>query len=241
MGYTLVTGATSDIGKQICMALAAEGHKILLSDLSEEALIETCADLGEGEHRIIPLDLSNVEESRERLTSFMKENDIAVSNAVFAAGIFSIKPLKLIDYSFVKKNFDIGVFSILFLSQALASKKFNGDNLKNIVMVSSISAIVGTKGYTTYSAVKASMLGILKSLATELAPKTRVNAILPGGVRTRTTNFIYEGLGDAIPGYLLGEGQPSDIANAVSFLMSEKSRWITGQEIIVDGGFTATH
>ena len=192
MGYTLVTGATSDIGKQICQTLVAEGHTILLSDLSEEALNDVCASLdGEG-HLILPLDLSNVEESKEALSAFIKEKQIAVTHAVFAAGIFAIKPLKLMNYEFVKKNFDIAVFSMLFLSQVLASKKTNGTNLESVVLVSSVSAIMGTKGYITYSAVKASMLGILKSLAAELAPKVRVNAVLPGGVRTRTTNFLYE-------------------------------------------------
>ena len=168
MGYTLVTGATSDIGKQICQTLVAEGHTILLSDLSEEALNDVCASLdGEG-HLILPLDLSNVEESKEALSAFIKEKQIAVTHAVFAAGIFAIKPLKLMNYEFVKKNFDIAVFSMLFLSQVLASKKTNGTNLESVVLVSSVSAIMGTKGYITYSAVKASMLGILKSLAAEL-------------------------------------------------------------------------
>lgn len=236
MGYTLVTGATSDIGKQICQTLVADGHTILLSDLSEDALNEVCASLDGKGHLILPLDLSNVEESKNVLATFIKEKQIVVTHAVFAAGIFAIKPLKLMNYEFVKKNFDIAVFSMLFLSQVLASKKINDSNLESVVLVSSVSAIMGTKGYITYSAVKASMLGILKSLAAELAPKARVNAVLPGGVRTRTTNFLYESQEGPNPRYLLGDGQPSDIANAISFLLSDKARWITGQEFVVDGG-----
>lgn len=239
MGYTLVTGATSDIGIQICQTLVAEGHTILLSDLLEDALREVCSSLsGEG-HLILPLDLSNVEESKDVLSAFIAEKQITVTHAVFAAGIFAIKPLKLLSYDFVKKNFDIAVFSMLFLSQILASKKTNGDNLKSVVLISSVSAIMGTKGYVVYSAVKASMLGILKSLSAELSPKVRVNAVLPGGVRTRATNFLYESQDGPNPRYLLGEGQPEDISNAVSFLLSDKARWITGQELIVDGGFMA--
>ena len=234
MGYTLVTGATSDIGRKICQTLIADGHTILLSDLSGDALNEVCSSLeGEG-HLILPLDLSDVEGSKDKLASFIKEKEIAV----FAAGIFAIKSLKMMSYDFVKKNFDIAVFSMLFLSQVLAAKKINGSNLESVVMVSSISAIMGTKGYITYSAVKASMLGIIKSLAAELSPKARVNAVLPGGVRTRTTNFLYESQEGPNPRYLLGDGQPCDVANAISFLLSDKARWITGQELIVDGGFT---
>lgn len=237
MRYTLITGATSDIGIQICHTLVEEGHTLLLSDLSKESLNEVKSSLKGDNHMILPLDLSNVEESKNTLVAFIKDNHIDISFAIFAAGIFTIKPLKLLNYEFIKKNFDIAVFSVIMISQVLASKKYNGTNLEGIVMVSSVSAIMGTKGYITYSAVKASMLGIVKSLAAELSPSVRVNAILPGAIRTRTTNFLYDSLEDKDSRYLLGEGKPCDVSNTISFLISDKARWITGQEIIVDGGF----
>jgi NAD(P)-dependent dehydrogenase (short-subunit alcohol dehydrogenase family) len=106
-------------------------------------------------------------------------------------------------------------------------------------MISSVSAIMGTKGYTIYGAVKGAMLGLLKSLAAELSPNVRVNAILPGGVRTRTTNFLYENQESPNPRYLLGDGEPVDIANMIEFLMSDRAKWITGQEFVVDGGLTS--
>ena len=236
MGYTLITGATSDIGRQICHTLVEEGHTHLLSDLSEDALNEVKSSL-KGNHKILPLNLSNVDESRATLEAFIKENDMEVSYAIFAAGVFAIKPLKLINYEFVKKNFDIAIFSMLILTQVLMSKKTNGSNLKGIVMISSVSAVMGTKGYITYSAVKASMLGMVKSLAAELSPNVRVNAVLPGAIRTRTTNFLYESQDSLNPRYLLGNGRPSDVSNAIAFLLSDKARWITGQQIVVDGGY----
>ena len=237
MGYTLVTGATSDIGKQICHTLVEDGHTLLLSDVSEDSLKDVVLSLRGDKHKIIALDFSDVEGSKVNLTSFIKEWNIEISHVVFAAGVFAVKPLNLINYEFVKKNFDIAIFSVLLLSQVLASKRINGHNLKSIVMISSISALMGTKGYITYSAVKASMLGILRSLAAELSPKVRVNAVLPGAVRTRTTNFLYESQEMINPRYLLGEGKAIDISNTVSFLLSDKARWITGQAIVVDGGF----
>ena len=106
-------------------------------------------------------------------------------------------------------------------------------------MISSVSAIMGTKGYAVYGAVKASMLGMLKSMAAEFAPRVRVNAIMPGGIRTKTTNFLYSMQEVPNPRYLLGDGEKTDISNMVEFLLSGKARWITGQEFVVDGGLTA--
>lgn len=236
MAYTIITGATSDIGKQICHTLESSGYSLLLTDWCEESLIETINELNpEMNHMYITLDLSNINESKEKLSKYIKDNMLSIENAVFAAGIFTIKPIKMIDYDFIKRNFDIAVFSTLMISQVLSSKKINGTNLKSIVFLSSISAKMGTKGYTVYGSVKAAMLGTMKSMAAELAPSVRVNAVLPGGVRTKTTAFLYEAM-TLSPRYLLGEGDKTDIANMIDFLLSKKSKWVTGQEFIVDGG-----
>lgn len=237
--FTLITGATSDIGKQICSTLEAAGHSLLMTDLDECTLLEARSGLKKPEiHRVLALDLSEVEQAEAKLTEFLSKEQLQVSNAVFAAGIFSVKPLKLANYAFVKKNFDIALFSIFALTRVLTSKKVNADSMHGIVMISSVSAIMGTKGYGVYGAVKASMLGLMKSLAAELAPRVRVNAVLPGGIRTRTTNFMYEMQEAPNPRYLLGDGEKTDISNMVEFLLSDKSRWVTGQEFVVDGGLT---
>ena len=239
MGYTVITGSTSDIGRQICATLEEAGHLLLMTDLDEDVLREARSALQQPEkHHILALDLSEVEHAETSISEYLLKEQIQVSNAVFAAGIFSVKPIKLANYAFVKKNFDIALFSIFSITRVLTSKKLNGDNLRGIVMISSVSAKIGTKGYTTYSSVKAGMLGLMKSLAAEFAPKVRVNAIMPGGIRTRATNFMYEMQETPNPRYLLGDGEKSDIANMVTFLLSDKSRWITGQEFVVDGGFT---
>ena len=237
--YTLITGATSDIGKQICATLEAAGHSLLMTDLDKGVLLEARSGLQYPEkHRVLPLDLSEVEQAEATLTDYLVKEEIQVANAVFAAGIFAVKPLKLANYAFVKKNFDIALFSIFAITRVLTSKKVNADNLRSVVMISSVSAIMGTKGYGVYGAVKASMLGLMKSLAAELAPRVRVNAVLPGGIRTKTTNFMYEMQEAPNPRYLLGDGEKTDISNMVDFLLSEKARWVTGQEFIVDGGLT---
>lgn len=239
MGYTLITGATSDIGYQICATLETAGHSLLMIDIDEDVLLKSRAALQYPEkHHILALDLSEVERAEVLLSGYLINEHLSVSNAVFAAGIFAVKPIKMANYTFVKKNFDVALFSIFSITRVLTVKKTNDDNLRGIVMISSVSAMMGTKGYTTYGAVKAGMLGLMKSLAAELAPRVRVNAVMPGGIRTRTTNFMYESQDAPNPRYLLGEGKKADISFIVEFLLSDKARWITGQEFVVDGGLT---
>lgn len=241
MIYTLVTGATSDIGRQICSTLEKSGHHLLLTDLMLDALEETVRGLQFPDHHLIlSLDFSDVESAKIQLQDYMSSNQIQVSYAVFAAGIFSVKPLRSLDYPFLKKNFDIALFSVIALMQLLSSKKMNANNLESVVMVSSVSALMGTKGYSIYGSVKAAMLGLMKSLAAELSPRTRVNAVLPGGIKTRTTSFLFDSQDSPNPRYLLGDGNPSDIANMIDFLLSNKSRWITGQSFVIDGGLTCS-
>ena len=239
MMYTLVTGATSDIGRQICSTLENSGHYLLLTDLMPEALAETVQGLlFPNRHLTLSLDFSDVEKAKGLLLEFISSNQIQISHAVFAAGIFSIKPLRSLDYSFIKKNFDIALFSTIAVMQLLSYKKVNSNSLESVVMISSVSAIMGTKGYSVYGAVKSAMLGLMKSLAAELSPRTRVNAVLPGGIRTKTTSFLFDSQDSPNVRYLLGNGNPSDISEMIDFLLSDKARWITGQSFIVDGGLT---
>lgn len=239
MEYTLITGATSDIGIQICKTLEDSGHCLLMTDLKQESLEELRDSLrNSNQHQVLALDLSNVEQSKEVLISFLKEKEMKISKAVFAAGVFAVKPLRMIDYNFLKLSYDIAVFSIFSIMQVIASKKINGNSLKSVVVISSVNAKMGVKGYSVYASLKASMLGLMKSLAVELAPIVRINAVMPGGIKTRTTQFLYNSEDEINPRYLLGEGKSKDVSNLIDFLLSDKSEWITGQEFVVDGGLT---
>lgn len=237
MKYTIITGAASDIGKAICRKLVDNGHCLLMMDIDFEGMDEFRGTLPCSEnHKCLKIDFSQTNEAERILKSFIIENKLDIKSAVFAAGIFSVKPLRMFSHDYFQKSMDIAVYSIIQIMQIVTSKKINVDNFESAVVLSSISAKIGTKGYALYSTVKSSMLGLVHSMAVEFAPKVRFNAILPGGIRTKATAFIYDSLENANPKSLLGEGTPSDVASLANFLLSEESRWITGQEIIVDGG-----
>lgn len=238
MKYTIVTGAASDIGKAISGRLAANGHNLLLIDIDEQTLNDFANSLKKTQnHLCLPLDFSKVEETEDKLKDFIEKNDIVVVNAVFAAGVFSIKPLRMIKYDYYLKSMNIAIFSILQIMKIVTSRKINKDGFMSAVIISSISAKVGTKGYVLYGTIKAALLGMMRSMAVELAP-ARINAILPGSIRTKATSFIYEGIENVNPRSLLGEGKPDDIANLIGFLLSDESKWITGQDFVIDGGTT---
>ena len=130
----------------------------------------------------------------------------------------------------------MNLFSAIEIIRSLTGR-FNKKSLNNILLISSISAFMGIKGFSYYSASKNSLIAIGKSLAKELAPKIRVNSILPGAIKSESTKNIYN-ISDILSNYPLGEGKAFDIANLCSYLISNKASWITGQEFIIDGGKT---
>ena len=236
MKYTIVTGAASDIGKAICKKIADNGHQLLLMDIDGPTMDEFLGTLPKSDtHKRLVVDFSDTNNSEAIIKSFINENHIIIDSAVFAAGIFSVKPLRIITHDYLQKSIDITAYSIIQIMQIVTSKKINADNFESAVIISSVSARVGTKGYEINSAVKCALLGMMHSLAVEFAPKVRINAILPGGIRTKATAFIYDASGTVNTRSLLGEGSPYDIACMVSFLLSKESKWITGQEFVIDG------
>jgi len=124
----------------------------------------------------------------------------------------------------------------------LVKKNVNQRQLRSIVFVSSTASMFGAKGFNLYCASKGALDSLMRALAVELAPEIRVNSVLPGGVRTAMTQSMFEDpqLAERLESqYPLGAGRASDVAAAVRFLLSDEARWITGQQLVVDGGRTA--
>ena len=162
---------------------------------------------------------------------------------VHSAGMAPISLLRLLSLAKMHEIMDVNFFSAAIILKTLLGKKVNHHRLQSVVLISSIHSNRGVKGQPIYCASKGAIDSFVRAMADELASKVRINSILPGAINTSMGGTILENAAilknpiDA--GYLLGLGQTEDIANMTAFLISDKAKWITGQNLTVDGGKTA--
>lgn len=240
--YTLVTGASSGIGRAIAINQALHSNLILCGrDLAR--LEETKKQCANSENHIVwQCDLKRVETIGESLKFLMNGQKLYIHHFVHSAGIAEIMPLHLMSIEFMQETMNVNFFSAVEIMKVLGNKRINKQSLTNVAFISSIYSKYGAKGQALYSASKGAIDSFVKSMAVELAPNVRVNSILPGAIKTRLAKEVFENE-DSIKkigeGYLLGFGKTEEIAQMVEFLLSDKSKWITGQQFIVDGGKTA--
>lgn len=238
---TLITGASSGIGRATAIRLSSE-RALILHGRDAERLEETrrlCA--APGNHLLWPFDLNCAATVGAALTNLLASAGQLVDTFVHCAGTVSPLPMRSTDYKVMLETMTVNCFSAAAIVNTLLQKKVNQRELRSVVFVSSIWARFGSRGHSAYCASKAALDGLMRALAVELAPHVRVNSILPGAIQTpmATEGFADKALVEALKqDYPLGVGLAADIADTVEFLVSPKARWITGQEIIVDGGRT---
>jgi 3-oxoacyl-[acyl-carrier protein] reductase len=234
----IVTGGSRGIGKAIVLKLIQEGAKVvftyLKSDENAAATLDRIKETG-GEARAVKADVRKLEEAKrivaETIDIFGKL-DILVNNA----GIIKDKALMGMESSDWQDVIDTdltGYFNMARASIITMMKQKRGC----IINISSIAGVTGTPRQVNYSSAKAGIIGLTKSLAKEVAAyNIRVNAVAPGYVDTDMTRDLKQKdvLQKAIP---LGRfGKPEEVAEAVSFLASDRAGYITGQVVKVDGG-----
>lgn len=238
--YVLITGASSGIGAETSRLLS-HTYNLILCGRDEERLNRVKEKCEPGDHYIWQFDLSNVRGIESSLSCFLVEKGIKVQCFVHCAGMMKNVPLKMLSVELMTDTYYTNAVSAVLLTKVLTGKKTNNKMLRNAVFISSNISNFGAKAHSAYGASKAALDGLMKSLAMELAPDVRINSILPGGIKTALTSHIFEDdelVNKMEASYPLGLGTSCDIAGVVEFLLSDKSRWITGQQITVDGGRT---
>lgn len=238
--YVLVTGASSGIGAQVAIQLSTK-YNVILNGRNVERLDDIMCKCHMGSHLIWPFDLKDVSVIETDLAFFISDNGIRVSHFVHSAGMMKNLPVKMLTTELLANTLNTNVVAAAMITKILTSKKANDKALKSAVFISSNISNFGARAHSVYGASKAALDGLMRSFAMELAPNVRVNSVLPGGIKTALTAAIFEDkelVNKMETSYPLGLGNTTDIANAVEFLLSENSRWITGQQITVDGGRT---
>lgn len=236
----IITGSTSGMGRETAKLFAAEGAKVVVTGRNEErakAVVEDIKAKG-GEAIYVLADTTNLDDNQkifdETIEAFGTV-DILYNNA----GMLSMTPLLDLSMEEFDKMVNVNVKSALRLTQLVAPiMKEKGKGV--IINTSSIAGLYGHHGFAAYVTTKHAMSGLTKSMAFELGPEIRANAIAPGAIHTGMVDSI--GGPDVLTGMIEGAplkriGTGEDIASVALFLASDDSSFMTGQILKVDGGF----
>ncbi len=237
----VVTGASRGIGLAVAERLIAEGARVCITARKAEPLAEAVAALNAGHDSPVALGVAGRADDADHQVETLARTQEAFGDVSLLVNNTGINPAygPLLDAPLdaARKTFDVNVLAVLgwvrtALQHGLAAP---GGALVN---VTSVAGLRPAPGITLYGASKAALVSVTESLALELAPAVRVNAVAPAVVKTRFATALYEGREDEVAAaYPLKRlGDPTDIAAAVAFLGSADAAWMTGQTLVIDGG-----
>ena len=238
----LVTGASSGIGRQVCITLSQLGAKVILMARNENRLKETIELMDSPNiHKIVIFDLNRLDEIEETIKLTAAKIG-KFDGFCHCAGLGTTKPLSATTPSFMEEMMKVNLYSFIEITRCITKKKFGNADM-SIVAISSAASVRGDKAKTAYCASKGAIDSAVQALAAELgtAKRIRVNSVNPGWVNTEIFKTYIEVVGEEKikeieEKQFMGVSEPSDIANVIAFLLSGTSCAITGQSILVDGG-----
>ena len=233
-----ITGASSGIGMATAIECSKMGAKVIITGRNEERLISTFNSLDGDGHSYIVADLSNIESLNNIVEKLPK-----LSGIVHAAGIGNPSPFNFISEEKLDQMITLNFKSGSLLSQKISrTKKIEKGG--SIVFISSISGTMcSAPGGSLYSASKGAIDGLVKGMAVDLSVTgVRVNSVRPGVIDTNifeAGTITQEQLEVDKKKYPLGRhGKPEEVAYSIIYLLSDASQWVTGSNLLIDGGFT---
>jgi len=238
----VVTGASRGIGLGIAQRLVAEGARVVLTARRPDALDEAVATLGGPEHAVAVAGKADDPDHRAETVARAVETFGSLDLLVNNAGINPVAgPLIDLDLGAARKIVEVNALGALAWTQA-AHHVWMREHGGSVVNVSSVSGVRPAPMIAMYGASKAMLISLTESLAVELGPAVRVNAVAPAVVKTSFASLLFEGREEEVASaYPLRRlGVPEDVAGMVAFLLSDDASWITGQTVVLDGGVTLT-
>lgn len=239
----VVTGASSGIGQQVAISCSQMGAKVALIGRNEQRLGETKSQLEGTGHLAISYDLTDLEHQKDLVADIVSKMGI-IDGLVNCAGISTTLPFKLMAPETIDEFFKTNVFATVELTRQVLGKKIVNKRGASIIFFASVMGVVGESAKSLYSLTKGALIAGCRSLAIEYASKKiRINVVSPGVIETpinKNQPYLADPEKRVITESLhpLGIGTTVDIANACIYLLSDASRWVTGQNLIVDGGYT---
>ena len=231
----LITGASRGIGKAIANSYVQAGAKVMLSSRKEEVLRATAKEIG-GDTEIFAANGGDIDAGRACVTATIERFggiDILVNNA--ATNPYAGPTLE-IDPGQYDKTFQVNLRGPLFWTQAVWNSCMR-DKPGVILNIASVGGLRAEGSLGVYNLTKAALIHLTRQLAGELGP-TRVVGIAPGLVRTDFAKMLIDNYGNQLAGSIPSGrlGEPQDIANLATFLVSDLASWITGETYVIDGG-----
>ena len=235
----VVIGASSGIGRQVAKELAQSGAKVLAIARRADKL-KSLAQEVENTIAFSAIDVLHQDKMAEAVEEFIQQNG-KLNGCVYTVGIGGLTPLKAFDPTQAKRIMELSFWQAIFCMQLLVKKKYTEVG-SSYVFFSSVAASTGEKGMFAYAAAKTAIRTAVKSFAKEICGGGhRVNTISPGWVKTEMTEGALEidSQEKMLAAHLLGTGQITDVSGVALFLLSDRAGWITGTDIVVDGGYLA--